>query len=83
MTSTKYELNHPDRTECKGCQAYTANGCLMMLVPEISGVVCPCVNCITKPVCRDICEEFSIFKGICNTIKIRNYKSDIQRFENG
>lgn len=48
------------RDPCKGCICCEINGsCGMGITPYISETVhCPCLNCIVKVICRDICEEF-------------------------
>ena len=45
--------------ECKGCSVVNTEGCMNGLIPRISETqFCPCINCILKGICEDVCEDF-------------------------
>lgn len=55
---------------CKGClTAYVPNGdygdytSCVVKIPFISNTVkCPCMDCLVKMVCGDMCEKFTLYK---------------------
>lgn len=42
---------------CYGCFIHDGHKCTNRLPPEKNGWVCPCLNCIVKPMCTDVCDE--------------------------
>ena len=48
--------------ECKGCTTYhSENNNLCGLLPNLNGVVCPCVDCLIKAMCEKECDLFDIY----------------------
>jgi hypothetical protein len=45
--------------------------------PVLSDCQCPCINCLVKGICEDICDEFSEFKDKSKqavSAKVKEYK---------
>jgi len=53
----KQETNYK---ECKGC-AHKYNGCLIWRYRPLKISECPCINCIVKMMCKEMCETRIIF----------------------
>jgi len=50
--------------ECKGC-AHKSNGCLLWRYSPLRISECPCINCIVKMMCKEMCEpRITLYKSI-------------------
>ena len=54
-------------SECAGCISYgtVCDGTL-----STKDIQCPCIKCLVKVVCKDVCEEYGAFKDYVNRINL-------------
>jgi hypothetical protein len=58
MNLTEEELNNL----CRGCgEESTRDICWVQKLSSIWPTVCPCSECLIKPMCQDICEPTNIW----------------------
>ena len=51
-----------NRDLCKGCRYYATEDDTMCGGDSIrNGEVCPCVECLIKPMCTSVCDLFAIY----------------------
>lgn len=69
--------NYPsDREECKGCRM---NSNIMACYFISSNIVelCPCGNCLVKPMCTEFCDERDVIKHNGLVRRIKEFKRDM------
>lgn len=44
--------------ECEGCRAFDIGKCIIQIKPSIKHHNCPCINCLVKAMCTQLCKEF-------------------------
>jgi len=55
-----------NKDNCKGCPLMPINSCY----PYSNK--CPCIKCLVKVTCMDVCEEFDIFSMFVSKETIKN-----------
>ena len=58
--------------ECEGCKVYSSklSKCSIFIIPNISETQsCPCISCLIKGICDDMCEDFRKYARSSNNIK--------------
>ena len=54
-----------DMPNCFGCFKHNDKSCYMrvgFLTRKKESIICPCVDCLVKSMCSDICEEFNEYR---------------------
>ena len=50
--------------DCKGCSSISIlTSCKGGVLPHIKSGDCPCLNCLVKGMCNQICEDFKRYKN--------------------
>lgn len=52
--------------ECRGCRSYYDDyGCMGKVLPHKTETLhCPCMNCLVKGMCKDVCDDFLIYLSV-------------------
>ena len=56
---------------CKGCRTY--HELYPCCIPIGVKLLCPCVECIVKPICLTACQDFSDYE---DSVKVYDYQSN-------
>lgn len=69
--------------ECIGCNGCRGFGISCYTPIRIKDLVCPCLTCIIKGVCREECIDYSMFYENCCNIIISEEMKNGRRLGNG
>ena len=65
------EINHEN---CKGCRSFGDEYCIIFHISTVYKIPkeCPCVNCIVKSMCLDICSERTSVIELAGRVIVHN-----------
>ena len=65
--------------ECDGCYSIkasiTSGPMYCTGIFNIDGI-CPCSNCLIKPMCKSECKEYTTFKKMIIDFRVKDYEDD-------
>ena len=60
-------MNNNEENDCIGCKLYNDFGeqvCSAAFKTKIAGIVCPCMKCLIKVMCDDVCDDFKMHRAL-------------------